>query len=92
MNRFEILEKAIETYGVNHQIDMAIEELAEIIHALCKYKRSPDEKHVTDVKEEIADGQITLDQLKIIFSADDDVAEFDRQKIARLAGRVHMRS
>ena len=91
MNRFEILAKAIETYGVNAQIDMAIEEMAELTKALCKFKRSADAARARDIKEEMADVQIMLDQLMIMFSADADVAKFDKHKIARLAERLGMR-
>lgn len=90
MSRFEILAKAIETYGIDAQIDMAIEEMAELTKALCKFKRYADSEKVTSIKEEIADVQIMLDQLKIMFSADANVAEFDKRKIDRLAERLGM--
>ena len=88
MTRYEILAKAIETYGVNAQIDMAIEEMAELTKALCKFKRFACVEMIRDIQEEMADVQIMLDQLKIMFSADAAVAICDMCKIERLAKRL----
>lgn len=75
--------EAITTYGEIPQIDVAIEEMAELIQALSKYKRG--KQH--NVEEEIADVSIMLDQLKLIFN-NKKVKKIKRRKIARLKRRL----
>jgi hypothetical protein len=68
-----VLQKAIEVWGEDSQIDVAIGELAELIDVIIKERRN--QKNIIDVVHEIADAQICLDQLKIIFGLEayDDV-------------------
>ncbi len=69
--RRALLDRAITTYGAAAQMDMAVEEMAELTKALCKIKRAQAGCEVTaaigNVIEEMADVQIMLDQLRIIF-------------------------
>lgn len=67
------------TYGERNQIDMAIEEMSELTQALSKYKRGKEH----NVEEEIADVQIMLDQLKLIFN-NRKIKKIQRNKIRRL--------
>ena len=70
-----ILEGTINKWGNTMQITVAIEELAELQKALCKYLRAlttdGDSKKldgtVAAIKEEIADVSIMLNQLQLIF-------------------------
>lgn len=91
--RTALLTKAIRTYGEPAQIDMAIEEMAELTKALCKIKRAQAGCEVTaaigNVVEEMADVQIMLDQLRIIFHRSTE--EVEEAKLERLAGRLHTR-
>lgn len=57
--RQQILQSAIDTYGPEHQVDMAIEEMADV--------------------------QITLDQLKLIYGWDREV---ETDKLVRLQRRI----
>lgn len=61
-----ILQKAITKWGNEVQIDVCIEELSELIQALCKYKRNKPHA-LSNVKEEMADVFIMLRQMKMIF-------------------------
>lgn len=36
----KVLQSAIDHYGEENQLDMAIEEMAELTKAICKYKRA----------------------------------------------------
>ena len=60
-----IFEKAIETYGADLQKQVAIEEMAELTKEICKDFRGKGNKHF--IIEEIADVQIMLQQLLIIY-------------------------
>jgi vacuolar-type H+-ATPase subunit D/Vma8 len=59
------LTKIIDVYGSDHQQDKAIEECSELIQAICKYKECLD--YLENIIDEIADVEIMLNQLKIIF-------------------------
>lgn len=69
----EILQKVIDCYGEKAQIEMAVEECSELIHALQKYKRSVDGTEMEKTKakfnvcDEIADVNIMIHQLHLIF-------------------------
>ena len=71
--------EAIATFGTTKQIDIAIEEMAELTQALIKFKRG--KQH--NVEEEIADVEIMIEQLKIIFDAD-KYERFKHDKLCRL--------
>lgn len=92
-----ILKKAIETYGVNAQIDVAVEELAELTKALMKDRRnctfSKDDFGVlvrgrASVEDGIADALIMLEQLQMIFDCEESVKEIKGEKIQRLENRL----
>ena len=101
MNK-EILFKAIEKYGIRPQEDMFIEESAELIKAILKYRREEEkilkdisEDYSTemmllldDIVEEIADVEITIAQLKIMFDCEKDVEEQKEYKLNRLKDRM----
>ena len=63
-----ILERAIETYGEDMQLNVAIEEFSELIKEICKHKRGEDNRD--NILEEMADCYIMLEQLEIIFDID----------------------
>lgn len=89
--RRALLDRAITTYGAPAQMDMAVEEMAELTKARCKVKRATPGATTTaaiaNVIEEIADVQIMLDQLRLIFARSTDEVEED--KLRRLLGRLN---
>ena len=86
-----ILERAIETYGKDMQLNVAVEELSELIKEICKYKRG--EGNLDNIIEEMADCQIMLSQLRIIFGIKlDDISRVKWEKLERLAKRLDERN
>lgn len=84
----EIYEQAIETYGKDAQLKMAIEEMAELTQAICKSFRGAD--NLDNIIEEIADVEIMLAQLKIIYSLNkNEVCLKKAEKITRLKERLN---
>lgn len=73
---------AVEKWGNHVQIDIAVEEMAELLKALMKFKRNEpelpnyvddyikDSNESTAVIEEIADVCIMMEQLKWMFGHD----------------------
>lgn len=85
-NTRELLRHAIEAYGPDMQMTVAIEEMAELTKELCKYKRGIGSKE--HIAEEIADVEIMLEQLKLIFDVRDPVRLWKNDKIERLEQRL----
>jgi len=101
LEEYTILQTAIDTWGRKLQIEKACEELSELIGALMRLQceegtkrcQRPDARaeDVTalweNVTEEIADVEIMLAQLKLMFDHND--VERERiHKLRRLAGRL----
>ena len=55
--------EAITTYGEIPQIDVAIEEMAELTQAISKYRRYKDTEDFLNLVEELADVNIVLEQV-----------------------------
>ena len=90
--RMKILSSAINTFGPLAQQDMMIEEMSELTKAICKYRRAGSNKErdaaACSVLEEIADVQIMLDQMKIMYGS---TTEQEDAKLVRLCGRLERR-
>lgn len=88
--RRALLEHAIRLYGEPAQMDMAVEEMAELTKAICKVKRASCAAEAAaaleNAVEEMADVQIMLDQLRIIFGR--STADAEEFKLERLAKQI----
>jgi NTP pyrophosphatase (non-canonical NTP hydrolase) len=81
------LEKAIETYGKDMQLNVAIEEFSELIKEICKNKRGSNNRKA--IIEEMADCYIMLEQLAIILEIPNHaISEVASNKIGRLEKRL----
>ena len=96
-NQYEdVLCAAIDTYGREAQTDVCIEECSELTKALLKYRRLPLEEKLTskgqkvieNIQEEIADVQIMLWQMDLMYGYGYCVEDQIDKKINRLRERV----
>ena len=62
-----IYERAVEKWGIASQLDMVVEECAELIKAVIKAKRHINGNSPLEVAEEIADVEVMIKQLECIF-------------------------
>ena len=86
MNEREIIRAAIDHYGVESQVVVAIEELSELQKELCKMLRGKqDTEHIA---EEIADVQIMLAQLIEMLTIKNTVKRYRFFKLLRLEARM----
>lgn len=60
-----IYNRALDTWGHDAQMDVAIEELSELIKAIIKYRRKPYKDQAIDIAEELGDVTIMIKQLEI---------------------------
>lgn len=82
---YETIDEAVETWGIDAQIDMAIEECGELIVALQHLKREREWARA-EVFEELADVTVMREQLARYF---DDFEE--DVEIARAMGQLEAR-
>lgn len=82
--------QSVIKYGKEAQCRQAMEECAELIQAINKSIRYPDRKDChNNLIEEIADVEIMLYQLKVMFNvSDDEVFEVKVQKAVREQERL----
>lgn len=78
----------INHYGTLNQKLIAIEEMAELQKAIVKHIRQESEENINSVIEEIADVQVMLEQLKMIFSCRSKIDEIMDAKTDRQIKRV----
>lgn len=94
VNMGDVATKALETFGVRHQLGKAKEECAELIVALDGYlkyiRRAPSyidadtlDKHIANVIDELADVLITVFQATLVFG-EEEVRERISFKLDRL--------
>lgn len=81
-----ICQAALETFGKELQVTMAIEEMSELTKELCKNSRG--QENTTHIAEEIADVQIMLQQMVMLFDCAGQVETFCRYKLEWLVGRI----
>ena len=82
MTEEEILRGVQHEYGAGYEMIVAIEELSELQKELCKDWR--DDGDPDAIAEEIADVEIVLAHLKLIYKNAEQVAEWRREKLMRL--------
>lgn len=86
MTGSDICRMAVEAYGADAQMTVALEELSELQKEICKAKRG--KLNVENISEEIADVEIMLEQLRIMFENAAKVNEWRERKLLRLKVRM----
>lgn len=78
----KIYKDAIATFGEEQQIEIMVEEAAELIFAIQKYKRYKRFKPLAlEVAEELADVEIMCAQMRLLFP---EVSSIKKKKLGRL--------
>ena len=84
-DRINLLRSLIALNGKETQCRMAMEECAELIQAVNKCLRYPTGASIANLTEEIADVEIMVEQLKLMFKVSDSAVEREKErKIERL--------
>jgi NTP pyrophosphatase (non-canonical NTP hydrolase) len=78
----DLFDKAITKWGEAPQLVMMMEECAELTQAISKALRGKED--LSNIAEEIADVEIMLAQMKLIFSNSVEVENWKSAKIQRL--------
>ena len=86
----DVLDKAIKKYGVEKQVLVCMEEPAELIQAISKAERYPeDSTRMQDLIEEMADVTICLEYLKLIYNIrQEELDEWINRKVKRISKKI----
>lgn len=79
------LKRAVDTYGIRSQEDVAIEEMSELTKAIIKHRRYNTDETRVNILEEIIDTQIMLIQLTLHYGI---AGRLFSEKIDRLKNRL----
>lgn len=85
-----ICQLAVNVYGKTSQCTVCMEEMAERTKELTKElsKNLRGQDNAAHIAEEIADVEIMLEQLKLMFSIRDEVTQQRTVKLQRLDNRI----
>lgn len=81
------LLQALNTFGIDKQLDIAIEEMSELTKAIIKHRRYASRETYENLCEETADVAIMIEQL-FLSTKRDDIAKYAVAKIERLKQRL----
>lgn len=82
MSDIDIYNRALKLFGAHMQMIVALEECSELQKELTKTIRGNGD--LSNLAEEIADVEIMLDQMKLLFKLQSKVIEYKGAKIVRL--------
>lgn len=86
MTNDDVCRGAIDKYGKEHQIIVAIEELSELQKELTKTLRGIENRD--HISEEMADVRIMFRQLILLYDNQEEIWEWERKKLNRLWERM----
>ena len=88
----EAIENIAKYYGLKPQLDILQEECAELIQAVCKFKRGNYNEYTIPLSliEELADVEIMLNQMEYLLDDDvrKEIGRAKRDKIKRQLERI----
>ena len=85
----QLYQKALNKWGIDSQILMAIEESSELILVLAKINRNYNGSSIKQIIEEMVDVSIMIEQLKIILNCNEDFEKIKTEKLIRLEFRIN---
>lgn len=87
MWRMSVLDRAMKQYGVDAQLDMLVEECAELIEAIQHMKRN--RCGWNEVAEEMADVRVMINQFHTLDKVSNMIYIKEREKLERLEERLN---
>lgn len=82
-----VCERAVTVYGKTSQLIICMEEMAELTKELSKNLRGQD--NLPHIAEEVADVEIMLEQVKVMFGLRETVEDYREAKLLRLSDRIN---
>jgi NTP pyrophosphatase (non-canonical NTP hydrolase) len=78
--RHEVYKKALEKWGRKSQLEMAQEEATELALAVRKYIRKDDDDTYVEMISEIADVEIMIEQIKLMYKKSEIIKSIEVEK------------
>jgi len=78
-----LCEMAIAEWGSDMQMDLFVEECAEAIKAVCKFRRYGKPQDLLNMAEEVADVEIMCESMRLIVGSE-KVDKYKEEKLLRL--------
>lgn len=88
MKTRDIYTAAVKKCGKEHQLVLCMEEMAELTKELSKNMRGF--KNTTNISEEMADVEIMLEQLRVIYGNRSEVDTIKAEKLLCLSERLEV--
>ena len=85
-NEKMICKQVLKKYGEDNQLMIFFEEVGELMQAISKHKRFGE--NIYGIAEEVADVEIMLEQIKIMFEIDEYVEVKRKRKIRKLKRKI----
>lgn len=85
-NSADVYGRAVTYYGESSRLLLTIEEMSELTKELVKRARGRD--NLPAISEEMADVEIMLEQLKILFGNRAEIDSWKAKKLQRLVERM----
>lgn len=85
-NSADVYGRAVTYYGESSRLLLTIEEMSELTKELVKRARGRD--NLLAISEEMADVEIMLEQLKILFGNRAEIDSWKAKKLQRLVERM----
>ena len=81
----KVLQDAIDTFGIEKQLIVTIEELSELQKTIAEYLRyNKSDEYVGEIIEELVDAEIMIRQVKKMFKMDEFYNTIQRVRIRSL--------
>lgn len=88
IDRTNLYAQAIQKWGKVNQMDMCVEECAELIQAINKFKRKVSAETIKDLCGEIADVEIMCEQMRGVLQKSGLIDNIKDEKLQRLNQRI----
>ena len=85
--RAQVYAMALDKFGTEMQLVVAIEEMSELQKEICKVIRG--EVNLPHLAEEVADVTIMLEQIRLLFGINGEVCHIMDAKVERLQQRIN---
>ena len=88
-----IYKRIVDTWGVESQINMLIEEMGELLQAISKYRRAQNKDDKTKIEaydhlcEEVADVENMMSQMRYMLDSD-RIDEYKKAKLERISKKL----
>lgn len=82
-----LYRRAVSRWGSKFQLEMAMEECLELSLAIRRHLRNPAKGKDGNIEEEIADVEIMMAQLRLIFNTK-SISRIKAKKVRRLQRRL----